>query len=374
MENLTELAKNNSHTSLLVKEAFEKVQKRVSIKQLLEGVWDENYKFKLSEILNFFIFRRIGLVVITEKLYRELEVKFLYDDFEKWCATETMRQAISDPAKFDEVYAMWADNASRELFDWLIKYRVAFALIGKAAEGFFPFTADFNHQTFLAAQRSAKKRGSLYEVNGYLIESWYLPVYEAWGVGSYVLEGRCEPAVGDVVISAGAYCGESSIWLADRVGDKGKVYAFEPSARYVPKIKNNIQRNSLGERIQVVAKGLWKESASMNFSAKGTSGFCNDEGNSKVDVVAIDDFVESEGLKKLDLIKMDIEGAELNALKGAAAAITRFKPKLMICLYHLPEDITEIPAYIKSLVPEYQIYLSHKFGNWYHTILFATVK
>jgi hypothetical protein len=60
---------------------------------------------------------------------------------------------------------------------------------------------------------------------------------------------------------------------------------------------------------------------------------------------------------------MEIEGGELNALKGAARAKKKHKPKLAVCVYHKAEDLITIPQYIKSLGPEYKLYFrAHALG------------
>lgn len=68
---------------------------------------------------------------------------------------------------------------------------------------------------------------------------------------------------------------------------------------------------------------------------------------------------------------MDVEGAELETLKGAKNIICRDKPKLAVCIYHKPEDMTDLPIYIKSLVPEYKLYVRHYSEEKYETILYA---
>ena len=72
-----------------------------------------------------------------------------------------------------------------------------------------------------------------------------------------------------------------------------------------------------------------------------------------------------------DFIKMDIEGAELAALEGAQNCIREQHPKLIICVYHKPEDIIEIPAYILSLCPDYKLYLRHYSLGHTETVLYA---
>lgn len=71
------------------------------------------------------------------------------------------------------------------------------------------------------------------------------------------------------------------------------------------------------------------------------------------------------------MIKMDVEGSELESLKGAKRTIQRDKPKLAICIYHKPEDMTEIPMFIKELVPEYRLYVRHHSNSDLETVLYA---
>ena len=68
---------------------------------------------------------------------------------------------------------------------------------------------------------------------------------------------------------------------------------------------------------------------------------------------------------------MDIEGAEMKAIKGAEASIKKYKPKLAICIYHKPLDIVEIPLLLKEIVPEYKIFIRHYGDGPFDTICYA---
>ena len=87
-----------------------------------------------------------------------------------------------------------------------------------------------------------------------------------------------------------------------------------------------------------------------------------------MEIVRLDDIVGEE----VTYIKMDIEGMELDALKGAEALITKYKPKLAISIYHKMEDIVEIPNHIRNMNLGYRFYLRHYWNcNGTDTILFA---
>jgi hypothetical protein len=73
----------------------------------------------------------------------------------------------------------------------------------------------------------------------------------------------------------------------------------------------------------------------------------------------------------VDFIKMDVEGAEVEALRGAENTIRKFRPKLAISVYHSISDFVDVFELISSLNLGYRFYLGHYTIHWYETILFA---
>jgi hypothetical protein len=107
----------------------------------------------------------------------------------------------------------------------------------------------------------------------------------------------------------------------------------------------------------------------LSFIATGSDITHRFDGNGDVvcEVKALDS-VDIEVHGKL-CIKMDIEGYELKALEGARETIMKYKPNLAICVYHKPNDIWEIPKYIKSINPEYSCIL--RCGT--HMVCYASI-
>jgi FkbM family methyltransferase len=88
-----------------------------------------------------------------------------------------------------------------------------------------------------------------------------------------------------------------------------------------------------------------------------------------VDTVTIDDF--SEKHLKPTFIKMDIEGSEMSALIGGKNVINKYKPKLAICIYHKPSDLSSISKYLKQLNPNYRMYIRHYRDYICDTVLYC---
>ncbi|HBG48363.1 MAG TPA: hypothetical protein DDW90_02410 [Cyanobacteria bacterium UBA9971] len=123
------------------------------------------------------------------------------------------------------------------------------------------------------------------------------------------------------------------------------------------------------ENIEFIKKGLYSKSAVFRFNSLGGLGSTIDQdGNTRIEVASIDEVLD----KKADYIKMDIEGAELEALKGAKKQLEQ-GVQLAISLYHKSEDIWEIPEYIKHVNPDYKFYLRHYTNAIFETVLYAVV-
>lgn len=198
------------------------------------------------------------------------------------------------------------------------------------------------------------------------------------------LSGRAEQYFGpdfmrfqdeEVFVDVGS-CDFSSSYSLAKHCQKIKVYAFEPDPSCYQRCLKLFRKmdGNLLTGVKLLPYGAWSEETTLNFQAKGNgiSCVCEDEtADSSISVLPIDSVIDSGD--RVTMIKMDIEGSELEALKGAKKTIQRDKPKLAICIYHKPEDLWEIPLYIKELVPEYRLYIRHHSFGQSETVLYAVI-
>ncbi|PLX70658.1 MAG: hypothetical protein C0602_03875 [Denitrovibrio sp.] len=174
----------------------------------------------------------------------------------------------------------------------------------------------------------------------------------------------------DVVVDAGASCSKlkDNTTLKFAEDTTGMVHAFEPA----PGIYENLLED-VKDIANVTAYDLaLSDSTGDSFFIESSgSSRLMDYGHSKctkVDMVKLDDTVSG----KVDFIKMDIEGAELSALKGSEKILKTYKPKLAICIYHKPEDMMTIPRYLHSLGVGYRIWIENNEGHfWMGAKIFA---
>jgi FkbM family methyltransferase len=191
---------------------------------------------------------------------------------------------------------------------------------------------------------------------------------------------KIEVEEGDVVIDAGGCYGDTALYFAHKGGKNGKVYSFEFIPENITIFKKNCGLNPLLEKkIELIQRPIWSESKiPVYYRSDGPGSKVSfdeiPDMTGKTTTIAIDDFIHTNKIEKVDFIKMDIEGAELNALKGAVDTIKKYKPKLAICVYHSIEDFGTIPKFINELNLGYKFYLGHYTIYQEETVLFAITK
>lgn len=181
-----------------------------------------------------------------------------------------------------------------------------------------------------------------------------------------------QPAAG--IIDGGACRGEIFATFDGEV--EGKTFiCFEPERANFEYIRDNFSTSEIGAAVFVEANGLWNTETLLHFMDNTESGAnyncaIDSSGNTTIKTTTIDSYLENNPLK-IDLIKLDIEGAELEALEGGANTITTYKPALAICTYHYIDDLWLLAEKIYNLNPHYKFYLGHHENSWFETVLYA---
>jgi FkbM family methyltransferase len=169
------------------------------------------------------------------------------------------------------------------------------------------------------------------------------------------------PRRGDVVLDCGANIGvftHKALSAGARL-----VVAIEPTPISVECLRRNFAREIAEGRVIVYPKGVWNRVDTLELATEGEG---NSVGNSvvfgrdlknkiQVPLTTIDLLTAELHLDRVDFIKMDIEGAEKQALTGAAETIRKYRPRMAIASEHLPDDFTAIPQTVKAIWPGYRV-------------------
>jgi FkbM family methyltransferase len=181
---------------------------------------------------------------------------------------------------------------------------------------------------------------------------------------------------GDVVVDGGGGYGDTALYFSTRVAPDGQVVVVEMDPRNRRAIERNLEQNGeAASRVRLVHAALWESSGeSIPYVAGGKLSRLQPEPAAEggtAETTALDELVEGVGLGRVDFLKLDVEGAELAALKGAAQVLEHHRPKLAVALYHKPEDLIEIPRHIAELGLGYRLFLDHTSPGSEETVLFG---
>jgi len=173
---------------------------------------------------------------------------------------------------------------------------------------------------------------------------------------------------GDIVIDCGAHVG--FFVRAALKARAGLVVAIEIAPPNLTCLKRNLSAEINSGKVLICEKGVWNRDDHLDLNLFDNSGhdsvvFLPEQGNRtiKVALTTLDKIVNRLRLQRVDFVKMDVEGSEQNALKGAAKTFKKFKPKLSVAVYHLNNDLDVIPALIRQIRPDYKVECGPNFLN-----------
>lgn len=257
-------------------------------------------------------------------------VKGLYKHYELH-PTEAMRKSQdffkSNEARINNIMNILADEKSRSVYRSLIDFRM-----------------NMNHS-----------------------------IHPGMDLPQYFLDDIIHLTNEEVFLDVGGYDGSSSVDFIKKVNYQYKsIMIFEPDLKCIEMIKQHPSMKDVVSEydkeapckspIILVPYGAWSTNTTLKFHATGdavsqivSDDYCDDNTIS-IPVVAIDSIA---ACNNATYIKMDIEGAEWDALHGACNIIKECKPKLAISIYHSDEDMIRLIEYILELVPEYKVYIRH---------------
>lgn len=314
--------------------------------------------------LNLSKFKAKLLNSYYKKAYKKHKI-----DFISWAKTlsdlyyfeQVKKQTKLFEKKIDIVYSLLCDEKSKQAYQKELTFIFAHQLINNRY--FLNFQlGGISPQEFSENYERARRDKSMPQINApqntllyCFVTGYYYRQYE------YEISSSKKISVedGDIVIDCGAAFGATAYWAYTK-GAK-KIYCFEIDPNNLSIIKNTITDNKFDHITEIIPKALGAASGEIFYNYGNnplmgniTSSKENDE-SIPIPVTTIDIFCAQNNVHPT-FIKMDIEGAELDALEGARETIHKYKPKLAISIYHKSEHMWEIPLLIHEIEPNYKFY------------------
>ncbi len=253
-----------------------------------------------------------------------LEKKILSTNIQDDTLRRTIQKDIEKTSLAERIFSITKPGSAPLSLDYWMKKRIATDPEGKL------FFSTGKKKLFFDPDHPVHDKQKL-------IEGTLLVLSEAFIRPTEFFNEHVTIQPGDTILDLGAYIGTSAALFSHLTGPQGQVYSFEPI--HSQALQKNIEINNL-TNVECVPAAVGDENRHISFTQSdlGVSSRQANSNESKnfhtVPQITVDEFVAERGLKKVDFIKMDIEGAEEPALRGALKTLERFKPKLSIASYH----------------------------------------
>lgn len=167
-------------------------------------------------------------------------------------------------------------------------------------------------------------------------------------------------------VDGGAYNGDTFLELISK-SKVSSAYLFEPDPDNFKALTNATKACAVP--VVCLPLAVSDRYSILSFNAgNGEAGSISENGSAHIAAAALDEVLSGH---HVNFIKLDVEGAEIPALKGAAQLIKLSRPVLAISLYHRPEDIWEIPEQLSLICEDYSFYIRQHYFNSFDSVLYA---
>lgn len=229
---------------------------------------------------------------------------------------------LKNESKYQETYDLLEDKKSKEIFTKILNFKMTFDL--DFMEG---FTNNHKEQYF---------------------------------------DKEIIPKIKNInFVDGGAYVGDTLPQIINNFPDYNKIYCIEPNDLHLKIAKRDFPNQ---RDIEFINCGLGKEKITSTISQDEQNNCSHDYHAQNINT--IDNLIN----EKIDFIKMDIEGAEQDAIKGATNTIKLYHPILAICIYHKAEDWYKVPKMVLNIKNDYKIYLRHYMEGIFETVMYFIPK
>lgn len=362
--------------------------------KLFEEIFRDCYAFQ-EHNTDFVAFRIAGL----EKLKRGLKDKllgvmssagFVRRRYDPETLSQVLLATVDRLEDLERTYNRLQDDHSRQVMRDILRFKLLGRRHVRLPVNDERFWTEYKSvdARFMKQRRSLNRLMrwdfNLYELpeNGASVKlhSNPLGILQTFLLEQYAYRRAPDPICarpGDIVIDGGGCWGDTTLYFAAKVGSGGKVYCYEFEAGNLDVLRQNLElNNDLKNIVGIVENALWEKSGEvLSYDPGGPATTValrsTQSAPAQTTTLSIDDLVNQQSLPKVDFIKMDIEGAELNALRGAEQSLRAFRPALAISVYHRDDDLVTIPDYLDSLDLGYEFFLDHFTIYESETVLFA---
>ncbi|MGB5867586.1 MAG: FkbM family methyltransferase [Arcobacteraceae bacterium] len=320
----------------------------------------------------------LGINKLTKSVLKHIEVDGIIDDFTRVQSSRKKEILKIDDVPKDSII-LWVSNGSplevKNKLDELGYIHISYMAFYKYSNLILaepPFISDFQddfinnkeqyQQTFeLLADKKSKK--VFEKVINFKI-SFDFDFMQGFTNNHEEQYFDCEliaPITNITFVDGGAYVGDTLPNIIKNFPDFKKIYCIEPNSLHI----NIAKRDFISyENIEFINCGLG-DKKSETIENNDTQNNCSHDYQG-LNINSLDNLIH----EKIDFIKLDIEGAEQDAIEGARNIIKNYTPILAICIYHKAEDWYKIPQKVLAINTDYKIYLRHYMEGIYETVMY----